>query len=233
MRPSFFFLHVLWTSLTFISCGNPGNGTISAPTGFDSTSVREGMEADSVQLPFEGGLILTLFWKDGAGQNTLVLSGKAAFPVDEDTQQTAFFAQAYVRNDSLPVPQWELVEVLDSCYCDCAIELAEGPIPVLDIDQDGIAEVFLMYFLNDLCDATPMFTKLSVASGKNVYGLEGYTRRFLAPGLPGVNVLSPGPTFESAPPAVQKAAYQFWEDYIRKEQAAFDNFKIEGVQNKD
>lgn len=105
-----------------------------------------------------------------------------------------FHAYAFATADGLPQPQWLLQETVDSCYCDCAVELAEGAIPIRDVDKDGVAEVFLMYFLNDLCDASPMSTKLTVASGKNTYVLEGYTRRFLAPGLPGVKTITPGPT---------------------------------------
>lgn len=233
MRTIRFLPDLLWMALAFISCGNPGNYTVITPIDFDSASVRQDIEVDSLQTPFEGDLIHALSWKDSLGLNTLVLSART-YPVgDGDTRRTEFFARAYLQIDSLPVSQWELLEVLNSCYCDCAVELAESPIPVKDVDEDGVAEVFLMYFLNDLCDASPMYTKLSVASGKTIYMLEGYTRRFLSPGAPGVNTLKPGPSFASAPPAVQKAAYQYWEDYIGKEQAAFDAVKKEGSQNKD
>jgi len=220
-------------ALAFISCQNPGTYTAITPVDFDSASVRQGVAVDPLQTPFEGIPINSLSWKDSQGLNTLVLSVRTNVIGDGDTRRTEFFARAYLQTDSLPVSQWELLEVLDSCHCDCAVELAEGPIPVRDVDQNGVAEVFLMYFLNDLCDASPMYTKLSVASGKNIYMLEGYTRRFHAPGAPGVNALKPGPSFASAPSAVQNAAYHYWDEFIRKEQAAFDAVKKEGAQNQD
>ena len=233
MRPIPFFMLLLWVATGCLAGEDPGADPENGQMVFDSASVAEGVEVDSLQTPFEGELIHTLSWKDASGANTLVISGLAAYPLNEDIRRAAFFAYAYARGDSLTASQWELQEVVDSCYCDCAVELAEGPIPVRDVDQDGIAEVFLMYFLNDLCDASPMPTRLTVASGKNLYPLEGYTRRFLAPDLPGVTTLTPGSTFGSASPAIQKAAYQFWEDYLRKEQAAFEVFQKEGEKNKD
>lgn len=200
---------------------------------FDSTTIREGDPIDTAQTPFEGELIQTVTWVDQSGKNTLVLSGKSAYPLNEDLRRAEFHAYAFATPDKLPHPQWLLQEVVDSCYCDCAVELAEGSIPIRDVDQDGVAEVFLMYFLNDLCDVSPMFTRLTVASGKNTYSLEGYTRRFQAPDLPEVKTISPGPTFASAPPAIQQAAYLFWEDYLEKEQAAFEVVQKELEENQD
>ena len=212
--------------------GDNGGATQSAGM-FDPTSIREGTPVDTQATPFEGELIQTVSWVDLSGKNTLVISGKPAYPIDADMRRAELHVYAFVTPDDLPYPQWLLQEVVDSCYCDCAVELAESPIPIHDVDKDGIAEVFLMYFLNDLCDASPMFTKLTVASGKNMYVLEGYTRRFLAPGLPGLKKISPGPTFSSAPSAIQQAAYMYWEEYLRKEEAAFEAFQNSGEQNKD
>lgn len=212
--------------------GKPGDPALSSVV-FDSTTIREGDPIDTAQTPFEGELIQTLSWVDQSGKNTLVLSGKSAYPINEDMRRAEFHAYAFATPDKLPIPQWLLEEVVDSCYCDCAVELAEGSIPIRDVDGDGVAEVFLMYFLNDLCDVSPMFTRLTIASGKNTYSLEGYTRRFQAADLPEVKTINPGPTFANAPPAIQQAAYGYWEAYLRKEQAAFEAVQKEIQENQD
>jgi hypothetical protein len=221
----------------FWSCtpgGNtPGSGGAPLP-GFDSTSVKPAAAAQIRQMPFEGELIQAISWTDKAGKNTLVFSGKPAYPIDADMRRAEFFAYAYAEGekDSLAL-LWQIREAVDSCYCDCAVELTGSPVILRDMDQDGYAEASFMYFLNDLCDASPMDTKLIVASRNQTFFMEGYTRRFLAPGESFFQKISTSENFDQASPPIREFARLHWESYLQSEQTAFENVQKENNQTED
>lgn len=201
---------------------------------FDSTSVKPASAEDIQQMPFEGELIQAINWTDKAGLNTLIFSGKPAYPIDEDMRKAEFFAYAYSagENDSLAL-LWQIREAVDSCYCDCAVELVDAPVILRDLDQDGYAEASFMYFLNDLCDASPMDTKLIVASLNQTFFMEGYTRRFLAPGDSFFQRISTSVNFDQASLPIREFARGHWESYLKNEQTAFEDVQKGKNQMED
>ena len=213
------------------SCqSNESTSTPDTPLVFDPASLLESQTLDSTAMPFDGTLIQALNWIDAAGENTLIFSDKPAFAITDDLRRTEFFARAYkVKNDTTTL-LWQLQEVIDSCYCDCAIEL-EGS-EVTDIDQDGNAEVCFLFFRNDLCDASPMPTRLILASASGTYFLEGYTRLFLAPNI-GLEKISTSENFDQAPQAFREYALNYWKTYLQKEESAFQDFKNETPAGQD
>lgn len=221
----------------FWSCTNGGNTSVNSGasfSGFDSTSVKAVAAAEIRQMPFEGELIQALSWMDKAGRNTLIFSGKPAYPLDADMRKAEFFAYAYAagEEDSTAL-LWQIAESVDSCYCDCAVELTERSVILRDLDQDGYAEASFMYFLNDLCDASPMSTKLIVASRNQTFFLEGYTRRFLAPGESFFQKISTSENFDQASPPLREFARLHWESYLQDEQTAFEEVQKENKQTED
>jgi hypothetical protein len=193
----------------------------------------EGPTIDSAATPYEGLLIQSLQWTDQAGENVLLFSGRPAYPISEDLRKAEFYVRAYTRSPESSTLQWEIREVVDSCYCDCAVELAEGPLEILDIDQDGRAEACFLFFRNDLCDASPMPTKLIIASGAGTYFLEGHTRLFLAPESPFFRKIARSENFDQAPSSIREYATEYWNTYIQKEEAAFEVFKKEKHPDPD
>lgn len=234
MRPFLSFISIfglLW------SCTSGGNapGISDAPLpGFDSTTVKPATAAEILQMPFEGELIQAINWTDKGGKNTLIFSGKPAYPIDEDMRRAEFFAYTYASGgNGSPALLWQIREAVDSCYCDCAVELTDSPVILSDLDQDGYAEASFMYFLNDLCDASPMDTKLIVASRNQTFFLEGHTRRFLAPGISSFQKISTSENFDQASPPIRDFAHLHWESYIRSEETAFENVQKGNNQTED
>jgi hypothetical protein len=221
----------------FWSCTSGGNasgsGEVPLP-GFDSTSVKPAAAAEILQMPFEGELIQAINWTDKGGKNTLVFSGKPAYPINADMRKAEFFAYAFAagENDSLAL-LWQIREAVDSCYCDCAVELTDSPVILRDMDQDGYAEASFMYFLNNLCDASPMDTKLIVASRNQTFFMEGYTRRFLAPGKSFFQKISTSENFDQASPPIREFARLHWESYLQDEQSAFEEVQKGNKQTED
>ena len=111
-------------------------------------------------MPFKGELLHQQRFTDNGGENVILISS-----IDHPKEQrNDIFAYQYRVVGGKPSLVWDIQD-FSTPLCNMAV--AEGSIQVIDLDQDGLCEVSLLY--QQRCDGLdPYVTKLILHSkGKN------------------------------------------------------------------
>jgi hypothetical protein len=157
--------------LFFASCSSgssqPREEEKDQPT-ISVTAPEQSLDLDPALVPTEAELLNAFRWTDQLGDNWVVFSELPA-PDEGDYRATSFFVQRYVKVDGAWTTNWEYQASLDSCWCNCQIQLVEDELYIEDINRDGILDLAFFLYMDDLCDVSPMATRLVVQNG-TLYG---------------------------------------------------------------
>ncbi len=242
--------------LSFFACSNPKAPTTDTPTDsidyaqVDSLRIHQKVtlkvgpvtELKSVprdSFPYQGNFLSAKQWTEARGTCTLVLS---EIPHDNQKGYTErldyqLFAYLYLEKDSLEL-RWKMNDYI-GCYCDCEMWF-EVPGEITDIDQDGEAEVRLLYAMNDRCDASPLPVKQLLYWRDHKFKIDGaaqeyflyfpksnpkywdFTRMY--------NVMDPG-SFAVLPEAIGEYALKGWYEYKKNdwEEATADQQMVDAL----
>ncbi|HVD97443.1 MAG TPA: hypothetical protein VNB90_04505 [Cytophagaceae bacterium] len=131
----------------------------------------------SQEFTYKGSFLQAWQWKDKNGKNILILSTNNKLVKVEDIDDSAstreLFARQYVvRKDVNPKILWEMYDFENSCTVDLTAEFIGVP-TFTDLDNDSIAESFIIYRLSCRGDISPSTMKVIEHEGKNKYALRG------------------------------------------------------------
>lgn len=138
---------------------------------------------DSSKLPksinYEGNLIKAVKWKDKMGINIVLLTEthkiKTPNSYDEDAKDAALFAYHFIaRNDSI-VKSWRVYDFVKNCSADIFLNFIKGAFSITDLNEDGYAEVWMMYKNSCRSDVSPISMKIIMYEKNKKFALRGST----------------------------------------------------------
>jgi hypothetical protein len=155
-------------------------------------------------MPFKGDLIHQQRFTDNGGENVLIVSS-----IDHPKEQrNDIFAYQYRMVAGKPVLVWDIQD-FSTALCNMAV--AEGSIQVIDLDQDGLCEVSLLY--QQRCDGLdPYITKLILYSKGKKYAIRGLFS--VEDGA--VTDRRPDPANAGAPAVVRNFLDAEWAEFARE-----------------
>jgi len=162
-------------------------------------------------------------WTDHLGDNYLILcvtdvikSSAKKTKYGEDCNgecaDKELYAYHFIGKDSL---LWKLADFEKACNYDNIAEFRNGATKITDLDNNGIAEVWLMYSTACTSDVSPRTLKLIMYQGNKKYAIRGTSQ-------PAKNAVdernggkyNPGKEFEGLPPSFKDFARNLWTKYL-------------------
>ncbi|MDH7463905.1 hypothetical protein QEG73_21565 [Chitinophagaceae bacterium 26-R-25] len=136
---------------------------------------------DAKSLPknikYEGHIVDAVKWTDSLGLNYAITTetGKhpSKGPDNEGFRDAALYAYRYVvRNDSTKLA-WRIYDYNEACEFDVDVFFLAKTFAVTDLDNNGVAEVWVMYRNACESDISPATLKIIMYEGNKKYALRG------------------------------------------------------------
>jgi hypothetical protein len=123
-------------------------------------------------------------WNDLDGENYLILtetgafepSGRKARPNNPTNGQDAeLYAYRFVNVNGQFLQVWRVTDFVRDCPLDVTAEFLSAATEITDLDNDGFAEVWMMYKTACRGDVSPAVLKIIMYEGTQKYAMRGTT----------------------------------------------------------
>ena len=166
-------------------------------------------------LKRSGRVVQALRYTDRTGTYTVLAtqSGPAPDPAAQtsDGQRADLYAYQYPASGSTPT--WQLHDFEADCPLDIAAEFRPKGLSVTDLDQDGTAEVWLVYRTTCRGDVSPSAQKIIMHEGPRKYAVRGTSRIALGHGQHDGGTYVLDAAWQAAPAAFRQHAAQLWQQH--------------------
>ncbi len=180
------------------------------------------------QLPkvieYEGKLKSALQWKDANGDNIVITTETGIyqnrkFKHDSDGVDAELFAYHFIITDSKPAQTWKVYDYISDCPVDIEASFVGGAPNITDLDNDGIAETWLIYKTVCHGDVSPADMKVIMYEDNQKHAMRGREKVFEGSDDKGVKHYDGGeytfdPAFANAPESFRKFAKKLWNQNL-------------------
>ncbi|KQO32712.1 hypothetical protein ASF10_21240 [Flavobacterium sp. Leaf82] len=138
---------------------------------------------DSTQFPktikYEGFIKNAVRWKDKLGDNIVITTETGIYTSKkfkheaEDSSDAELFAYHYIISNNEVKQTWKVYDYISDCPVDIVASFVKNTFKVTDLDNNGIAEVWLMYKTVCHGDVSPSNMKIIMYEGNNKYAMRG------------------------------------------------------------
>lgn len=213
---SLFFLAVL-----LFSCGQKQQNKGIKPFNVTKIAVAD-LPAD---IQYEGNVQDAFRWQDQEGEHIFISTLTDivnTVPDDEmfSNREQFLYGYLYTLQNKKNVLQWKVTDYIKECDLEIFVSYAK-PCEITDLDQNGIAEVWMMYFLHCAGDVSPSTMKIIMYEGKQKHAMRGNSRVFLGEDPDGTKYFDGGDyqldkAFKKAPEAIQNYAIEMWKNNMNE-----------------
>ena len=180
--------------------------------------------ATAARLPHRGTVVAGRWWRDAAGEHTLLLTQTGKLPSrmraaelavgDEPAYDAEVYGYHYthavgIRGSARLV--WRTVDAERGCQFDLYAGHVTEAVSLTDLDRDGVAETLFMYTTSCRSDVSPAIRKLIMHEGREKYAIRGTTK---PPGQDGGGEMAVDTAFARAPRAFREYAVRQWKRYV-------------------
>lgn len=132
-------------------------------------------------ITYKGNIKTAVRWTDKLGDNIVITSETGEFtskkeePTD-DFREAALYAYHYIiEKDSIKL-NWKVSDFVKDCPFDIEANFIKNTFQVTDINNDGVAEVWLMYKILCTSDVSPAEMKIIMYEGQQKYAMRGQNK---------------------------------------------------------
>ncbi|TVT42821.1 hypothetical protein FNT36_01645 [Hymenobacter setariae] len=165
-------------------------------------------------LKHSGRVVQALRYTDRTGAYTVLAteSGPATDPAAQSTDGQRADLYAYQYPTTGTVPTWQVHDFVDDCPLDLEARFRPKGLTVTDLDQDGTAEVWLVYRTVCRGDVSPSTQKIIMYEGFRKYAVRG-TSRLTMGGQHDGGSYSLDAAWQAAPAAFRQHAAELWKQH--------------------
>jgi len=158
-----------------------------------------------------GRVVQALRYTDRTGTYTVLAtqSGPAADPNSQSGSGQRADLYVYHYPATGPAPTWQVRDFVADCQLDLVTNFSPQGLTVTDLDQDGTAEVWLVYRTGCRGDISPDTQKIIMYEGARKYAVRGTTRTVLDGQSEG-GAYTLDAAWQAAPAAFRRHAEQLW-----------------------
>ena len=140
------------------------------------------LKQDITKLPkgitFEGKIKEALRWTDSLGDNLVIIAETGIyhskkFKHESEGSDAELFAYHFVITKDKVKQIWKVYDFISDCPVDIEASFVENTFQVTDLNNDGIAEIWLMY--RKIChgDISPAGMKIIMYQGQQKFAIRG------------------------------------------------------------
>lgn len=166
-------------------------------------------------LRHTGRMVQALRYTDRTGTYTVLAtqSGPAPDPAAQSTDGQRADLNAYHYPAIGTVPNWQVHDFVADCPLDMQAQFQPKGITVTDLDQDGTAEVWLVYRTVCRGDVSPSTQKIIMYEGPRKYAVRGTSRLVLGNGQYDGGAYMLDAAWTAAPAAFRQHAARLWQQH--------------------
>ena len=166
-------------------------------------------------LKRSGRVVQALRYTDRTGTYTVLAtqSGPAPDPAAQssDGQRADLYAYQYAASG--PAPTWQLHDFVADCPLDLEAHFLPKGLAVTDLDQDGMAEVWLVYRTTCRGDVSPSTQKIIMHEGPQKYAVRGTSRIAIGNGQYDGGTYTLDAAWQAAPVSFRQHAARLWQQH--------------------
>ena len=166
-------------------------------------------------LKRSGRLVQALRYTDRTGTYTVLAtqSGPAPDPAAQssDGQRDDLYAYQYPATGT--APSWQVHDFVNDCPLDLEAQFVPKTLTVTDLDQNGTAEVWLMYRTTCRGDVSPSTQKIIMYEGQRKHAVRGTNRIAIGNGQYDGGTYTLDAAWKAAPAAFRQHAAQLWQQH--------------------
>jgi hypothetical protein len=166
-------------------------------------------------LQRSGRVVQALRYTDRTGTYTVLATEIAPRPdpaaQSSDGQRADLYAYHYPATGLAPT--WQVHDFADDCQLDLEARFLPKALTVTDLDQDGTAEVWLVYRTTCRGDVSPSTQKIIMYEGPRKYAVRGTSRIALGRGQHDGGTYTLDVAWAAAPVAFRQHAAQLWQQH--------------------
>ena len=167
-------------------------------------------------LKRSGRVVQALRYTDRTGTYTVLATEIAPRPDPlrhemEEDQRADLYAYHYPATGGLPT--WLVHDFVAECPLDLEARFLPKALTVTDLDQDGIAEVWLAYRTACQGDVSPSTQKIIMYEGPRKYAVRGTSRIALGNGQHDGSTYTFDAAWQATPTAFRQHAARLWQQH--------------------
>jgi hypothetical protein len=166
-------------------------------------------------IHYTGQIIQAARWVDSAGDNIVILSATKSQSKNapDDGVDGALYACHYLVSHDSVNQTWKVYDYIKQCPVDMILYFVDKAFAVTDLNNDGKAEVWIMYKVSCQGDVSPVPMKIIMYEGNKKFAVRGTTRV-----QPGENEFAGGEfsfddAFRNAPLVFRQYAENLWKQH--------------------
>lgn len=158
----------------FVSLTVFGQGQISVKQ-LDLTKLPDGIK-------YSGKIKTAVRWTDKSGDNIVLTTetGKTISKIvpSEDYRDAALYAYHYIVVKDSTFLTWTVNDFIKECPVDIEVNFVKNTFQITDLNNDGVAEVWLMYKTACHGDVSPCDMKIIMYQGQQKFAIRGHNKVF-------------------------------------------------------
>ena len=169
-------------------------------------------------LKRSGRVVQALRYTDRTGTYTVLATeqGPAPDPAAQssDGQRADLYAYQYPATG--PAPSWQVHDFEADCSLDIEAQFRPKGLTITDLDQDGTAEVWLVYRTTCRGDVSPSTQKIIMREGAKKYAARGNSRIQVGAKQYDGGDYQLDAAFQAAPAVFRQQAVKLWQRYVNE-----------------
>lgn len=177
-------------------------------------------------LKYEGKIKEAFKWTDQMGEHIVITTETGKYKsksnkYNNDERDAELFSYHYILKNGKPEQLWKVYDFVKNCPVDIEASFIKNTFNVTDLNEDGIAEIWLMYRVACRGDVSPATTKIIMYEGKQKYAMRGDSRVVIdyqdngSPVYYGGNYKA-DQAFTSGPKVFLTYAKDLWEENVKE-----------------
>ena len=173
-------------------------------------------------LKHAGRVVQALRYTDRTGTYYVLATqaGPAPQPAPtatDDAQRADLYAYQYPASGPTPLPGWQVHDFVADCPVDLQARFRPHGLSVTDLDQNGTAEVWLVYRTVCRGDVSPSSQKIIMYEGARKYAVRGTSRISVGSGQYAGGTYALDAALQAAPAAFRQHAAQLWQQHLAED----------------
>ena len=129
-------------------------------------------------IKYEGKIVNAIKWTDNLGENIVITTETGIyesknFKHENGGRDAEIFAYHFIVENNNTKQTWKVYDSVSDCPVDIVAEFIDHTFKITDLDNNGLAEIWLMYKTVCHGDVSPSDMKIIMYEGKQKFAIRG------------------------------------------------------------